>query len=486
MSSVSAQLRLLCLLAVAGSTAALAYSAAATVPTTTAARSAAHPAKAGDFDGDGTADLAVGAPGRNRVRVTYSKAKVHGSQSVLLKPDAPSHVYSMRFGTSLAMGDFNGDGYEDLAVGAPDYTTKPDPNIGDGVLETRGAVFEFLGSRHGLHPQPLTIIGPYDGDDPFNLADALAAADINRDGKDDLAVTLFGGDNGDIRIYRGSASGLTATPVQALDEFNAGALAFGDFNGDGRIDLLAGSDTDLENPASEFYGVIKVFAGRASGTLNPHATKIDGNQVGAWKLGNFGTVVAAGDINSDGYADAIAAAPTDHKGGALIVLTGGPHGLRATHSRIIRERAVNANWHQHDNFGAAVRIAKVDGDKYPDAIVGAPGERVAGKANAGAVFSLPGSPSGPTAAHAQRITQNTRGVPGSAAKNVALGAAVFGIKLRGDQFADVIAGAPGLHGHAAKSGGYLIVRGSRDGLSAVSTRLVRGSTAGGGLGASIV
>src|SRR5947209_2216383 len=65
-----------------------------------------------DFDGDGVRDLAVGAPGHNRVRVTLSRTH----HVVWLHPNATSTM-SMAFGSAVAVGDFNGDGYSDLAVG---------------------------------------------------------------------------------------------------------------------------------------------------------------------------------------------------------------------------------------------------------------------------------------------------------------------------------------------------------------------------------
>ena len=350
----------------------------------------------GDFDGDGRPDLVVGAPGVNRVRVTYSSLKLGGSHTVLVGPNHKSFHYSMRFGSAVTVGDFNNDGYADLAVGAPDYTTKPDPNIGSGVLETRGAVFVFEGSANGLQDQPLAIEGPYDGDDPFNLGEALASADVNGDGRSDLAVTLLGADNGNIRVYNGTHLGLSTTPQQ-LDDYEATSLAFGDVNADGHPDLVAASTVDLANPSDENYGDLMIFHGTGSGLDPSSPQKIRGDQVGLF--GDLGTSVATGDVNGDGIADVVAGAAFDRNihhasAGTIVLLTGSRHGLKAARHQLVHERSINAGWHDGNGFGSSVDIAKVDGDSFGDVVVGAPQELVGGKKGAGAVYLLHGSTHG--------------------------------------------------------------------------------------------
>ena len=81
------------------------------------------------------------------------------------------------------------------------------------MVETRGAIFLYLGISHGLVAQPLTIIGPYDGDEPYDLAQALASDDVNGDGYADLAPTLLGIDDGNIRVCYGSSTGFWPQPA---------------------------------------------------------------------------------------------------------------------------------------------------------------------------------------------------------------------------------------------------------------------------------
>ena len=378
---------------------------------------------AGDFDGDGVVDLAVGAPGGNRVRISYSHAHPGGSHTAYLHPSVASHVYSMQFGWAIATADFDNDGYADLAVGAPNFTTPP---VGDGVLETRGAIFVYLGSSHGLVAQPLTITGPYDGDEPYNLADTLAAYDVDGDGYADLASDLRGTDDGNIRIYHGSSTGLAAAGYDELDDYDATALAFGDVNGDHHIDLIAGSTTDLTNPVDYFIGDVMIFHGTAAG-INPSGPQlIRGDQVGVFR--DLGTAVAAGDINHDGYDDVVVGAAYDREegvhpsAGTIVVLTGSSTGLSASRRQLINESAVYAHSHDGNGFGGALAIAKITGDAYADLVVGAPTERVSGKSEAGAVYVLRGSATGVTLAHRQRFTAATPGVPGSVSTHAHFGA----------------------------------------------------------------
>ncbi|MGA8248039.1 MAG: FG-GAP-like repeat-containing protein [Nocardioides sp.] len=438
----------------------------------------------GDFDGDGRVDLAIGAPGGNRVMIRYTHASPGGSHVAWIAPVAHSHHYQPDFGRSLAVGDFNGDGFADLAVGAPSYTTPP---TGGGVLETRGAVFVFHGSPHGLVADPLAITGPYDGGDPFELGGALAAADVNHDGKDDLAVTLGGADNGNIRVYHGSASGL-GTTFQALDDYEATSLAFGDLNRDHHPELVAGSTIDLANPTDEFSGDVMVWHGTSSGLRASNPQKIRGDQLGLFS--DLGYAVATGDVNGDGYTDVVAGAPYDRyvgtrrSAGTIVLLTGGPHGLKARHHQRLNEKRLNPHWHDGNGFGSALSVTHVDGDRFGDVVVGAVRERVSGKSRAGAVYLVHGGRHGLTAHHAQRITQASRGIPGNVAHKAAFGTSVWGVKLDRDRFGDVVIGVPDTAG-SSRGGGFARIPGSRTGLKVAAAFGVFSHRHGFRLGASV-
>jgi hypothetical protein len=451
--------------------------------TAPAASAAPHYVK-GDFDGDGRVDLAVGAPGANRVRISYTHIHPGGSHISYLHPGVPS-IYSMQFGHSLSIGDFNGDGRSDLAVGAPAYTT---PAVGDGVVETRGAIFLYLGSSHGLVAQPLTLVGPYDGDEPYDLAQALASTDINGDGYTDLAATLIGIDNGNIRVYYGSPTGFSAGSFQPLDDFEATSLAFGDVDGDGHPELIAGSTVDLENPTDQWFGDVMIFPGSASG-LSITPQKIRGDQVGMYS--DLGTAIATGDINGDGYSDVVVGAAYDRldgshaSGGSIVVLTGGPAGLSAGRHQTINSHAVYSHDHDGDGFGSALAVAKITSDGYADIVVGAPTAKVGSHVDAGAVYVLRGSAHGVSLAHRQRITAGTTGVPGAVTTNANFGAEVFTAKLDTDSHTDLAIGVPNKTDGASHSGMVVWLHGGSSGISTAHAHSFGGSVAHGKLGVSI-
>jgi hypothetical protein len=401
-----------------------------------------------------------------------------------------SHPAPMYFGASLAVGDFNGDGFSDLAVGAPDYRPKHQHGGFENNPETQGAVFEYLGSATGLHQQPLSLVGPYDGDDPFNLGGALATGDADRDGFTDLAVTLFGGDNGDIRFYHGSASGLTQTGEQDLDDSFAAALDFGDVNGDGHPDLIAGSDTDFSNSHDLFYGDVKVFNGTSLGVHTNPAVSIDGQQVGV-RFGLAYSSLATGDINGDGFEDVVGGNPIDrqhgtHKlAGSVIVLYGSQHGLRAIHSERIQAAQIYSPTQPSDQFGFAVAVADVNGDGHADVAIGAPGKDVSGVVNAGAVYVLRGTAHGLSTAHPQRFTLSSPGVPGAAHHNGQFGSALYLAQYAGSAARDLVVGASG-ESQGALHGGYAVrLNGTSHGLTSHHAHGVVDPQAGDHLGVSV-
>jgi hypothetical protein len=270
-------------------------------------RSAAAPAGAAaviDFNGDGFDDLAVGAPGENTsagaVNVLYgSGSGLTGANQTITQANAEA---GDRFGTALTKGDFDGDGITDLAVGAS----------GEGVsgAASAGVVSVFYGTEDGLpgsgqnlfqgNPEQLDLFGA-----------AVAAGRFNSDGFDDLAVgapgETVGGAQfaGAVSVFYGSSGGLGSggqavfqAASEAGDQFG-GALLADLLNGgmDALSDLAVGAPGETVRGA-QFAGAVDVFYGTASGLPSAQAAELVQNNPEPGDA--FGSALAAGNF---GYED---------------------------------------------------------------------------------------------------------------------------------------------------------------------------------------
>ena len=227
---------------------------------------------AGDFDGDGCEDLAIGVPNETVLGKAKAGAMfvLYGSKSGGLQEERSKLWYQDlgieggsekddTFGWSLAAGDFDNDGHEELAIGVPGE--KIDDNA------KAGAVNVLYGSEHdGLQKknakiwyQDLGIGGKSEKDDEFG--ESVAAGDFDQDGFDDLAIKVPGEAKGDgpgrgaLNFLFGSYGGLTneAPPSEYQNPSTAvwlETVASGDFNGDGKEDQAIGKP-ESNNGAGE-------------------------------------------------------------------------------------------------------------------------------------------------------------------------------------------------------------------------------------------
>lgn len=252
-----------------------------------------------DFNGDGYADLAVGSSGYSNGQTNEGRVSIiHGQSGWFAATPArllESNKAISRFSESMATGDVNGDGFMDLAISASNDTN-------DQTNE--GRVFVYYGSATGIGASPSRTLEGSVANAGFGRE--LAMADINRDGYDDLVVgspTYTNGqtDEGRVYAYFGASTGLPATsawgaePERSLANFG-GALALGDANGDGYVDLLVGAPNYSNPEASEG----RIFFYPASSTGLASATWFFEGNLAQGILGND---LAAGDWNNDGYAD---------------------------------------------------------------------------------------------------------------------------------------------------------------------------------------
>jgi len=406
----------------------------------------------GDFDHDGRADLAVAAPRddvgniKNGGLVNVLMGSSAGISSLggqLWHRDQPNIDGTVdkgdRFGSELATGDFNDDGFGDLVIGVP----------GDDVAGRKraGSVNVIYGTKQGLkasgdqlwHQDSPGIAGTPGAGDRFGAS--LAAGDFDDDGYDDLAVGAPGdtvgaaGGAGQIHVLYGSKNGLTSSGNMRLHQDTPGVLevageqdrfgaelAAGDFDGDGYDDIAVGVPKENDDSARN-AGKVQVFFGGSGGVT------VGGNELwsqasagvgsGTSKGDRFGDALAAGDFDDDGFADLAVGVPgEDFPGakntGAVNLLYGRSGGLHARGGNILwqGDNGLVGNPEAGDRFGASLRSVDVDGNSRWDLIIGMPGEDLPA-VNAGAVILVLGSKSGLKRNTSSVWHQDTPGVEGT-------------------------------------------------------------------------
>jgi hypothetical protein len=397
------------------------------------------------------------------------------------------------FARALSVGDFNGDGYVDLAVGVP-YEDIGTTLYAGGINVIYGSADGFTDVGNQWFDQSTTgIYGVPQQGDIFGFA--LAAGNFDSDEYDDLAVGVPGEDgaeenSGGVTILYGSSGGLTTTgslwldqdtpdvldSAEAQDEFGK-ALAIGDLNHDGYDDLaigVPGEDVGSVNGA----GGVNVLFGSSAGLTASGSQWFDQDSPGILEAAetsdSFGLALAVGDIDGDGYEDLVVAAPYETVGGeayagGVHVLYGSAAGLTDTNNQWFDQDNVNVIGYagEDDRFGDALSMADVDGNGYLDLVVGVPGEYL----YRGGIHVFYGTAGGLTAVASQWFDQDTPGIAGAAENNDGYGFALASGYLNGDRFADVVVGVPGEDlGTEADAGGVNILYGSAAGLSAAGSQ----------------
>ncbi|MBG02410.1 MAG: hypothetical protein CL470_09115 [Acidimicrobiaceae bacterium] len=436
-----------------------------------------------DFNGDGFADLAIGATGER-----FGDANAAGAISILYgdaeqTPKNSSFIHQGmafvpdldelrdHFGARSTYGDFNGDGFDDLVVSAPDEDI--------GGKKDVGQIWIFPGSPDGVgaldvgktfHQESSSTLGTNASGDRWGIM--LSSGDFNGDGFEDLAVGAPEKDNGSkpdvgkISILYGTSKGLSTEQAQNIDQSTKGvpdagesgdnwgrALASGDFNNDGYIDLAVGAPGENYGQHPE-VGAVTILYGTQTGITTSNAFRIhqniplvpDRNEA----YDHWGAVLATGDFNNDGFSDLAIGAPDESSGrreqtGAVTIMFGSQEGITPHRSYRLHQGSSNMPDRNEvgDRWGSVLTSGNFNGDQYWDLAIGAPAESTPSVMRAGAVTLVFGSRNGLSGKDAIAVNQDTAGFEITAEPADHWGDALAALDMNGDGKSELVVAASG-------------------------------------------
>ena len=355
------------------------------------------------------------------------------------------------FGSSVAgVGDVNGDGYEDVIVGA------------HGFSNYTGRAYLFFGGSPMNNTADVTFTGETENSS-FGYAVA-GAGDVNNDGFADIIIGAYrhNSNTGKAYLYFGGAAmdnsaDVTMNGGATNNYFGYAVAGAGKVNGDAYADVVVSAYGYNSNTGRAY-----VYYGG-----NPMNNGIDVTLTGSADS-YFGTAVAGGDVNHDGFADVIVGANSYNSGvGRAYIYYGGSSMNNVVDVTITGEAASN-------RFGSAAAAADVNKDTYADVIVGAWGY----SSNTGRAYIFNGSGSMPAAIAAGSANVIMTG--GANGDYFGRSVAAAG-DVNGDTFADVVVGASGYSSETGRA--YLYVGGAS--MDNVADLIVTGETAYSRFGISV-
>ncbi|MFD0338733.1 VCBS repeat-containing protein [Streptomyces sp. NPDC127117] len=401
--------------------------------------------------------------------------------------------------------DFNGDGYSDVAVGAP-MAVLGDPEGGAGAVSV---LFGGPGGLSSAHKQVLTwpdrpgISNPGDA----RYGTELRSGDLDGDGYADLVSRPWAyranGDKGTVlTVNWGGPSGLSKNamllkPIPGDQAYGFGDLDVGDVDGDGIADIAVDDARlgghILHGPidrtgkwsrlgsfsveGTDLLDISEIATGEVTGDgvgdlvilgfgpddpWQQHTYLLKGSRTGfsapveikdADGAGVGGTSVGIADLDKDGHGDIVIGHGDGsthlnnpaQKGGALFISYGGPKGQSTARKPVWINQdseGISGTAEAHDLMGYSLALGDTDGDGYPDIATGLPGEGINGIREAGRVLVLKGGPKGVSGAGSKEFGQYTAGVPGVAEAGDRFGAALALADYDGRGRTEMVVGDP--------------------------------------------
>ena len=458
---------------------------------------------AGDVNGDGLADVIIGAPGADAAYVVYGGQDLGDVDLATLSAaqgfEIQGETAGDDFGHSVSRaGDVNGDGYDDLIIGADSADPGGTANAGVAFIIYGGQSLSNIDLSNGLTTAQGFALGGENAGDRLGFS-VSSVGDVNGDGYDDFIMGAYRADGGNddegasYLIYGGQdfsaldlanltmdqGSVLTGAHVDSYSGLSVSGA--GDVNGDGFEDFIIGApgEDDHTAPPGKAYIVYGGDSLAAEIDLDALSTNSSGFSVTAGRPETFLglSVSAAGDVDGDGYDDLIVGAPFDHRdngylSGVTYVIYGGD-----ALSDISDISALSADqgfevqgaYEYYASGGSVSDAGDINGDGYDDLIIGPYGPNEAYVLYGGARGTLGDVDlANLDAAQGFVLTGDDAGSP-------------FGVSVssagdvNGDGYDDLIIGAPFADGEYVGEGAAYIVYGGQTGTEDTAVVLASGT-----------